>query len=139
MSLLASGSNKRRFRPLALTMPAVTVEVKFKGFPTASTHSPTFTSSELPKLSVGKSSVGVVLRSAKSVLGSLPINSASMVEPSDIATWMRWAPSMTWWFVTIHPWRSRMTPLPDPCATRPGSMPSMLSQGLFWVGTTVAV
>ena len=35
-------------RPFALTIPAVTVEVKLKGLPTARTHSPTFTSSEFP-------------------------------------------------------------------------------------------
>ena len=36
-------SNSLRSLALALTIPAVTVEVRLKGFPTASTHSPTFT------------------------------------------------------------------------------------------------
>ena len=36
------------FLALALTIPAVTVEVKLKGLPTASTQSPNLTSSELP-------------------------------------------------------------------------------------------
>ena len=34
------------FLAFALTIPAVTVDVKLKGFPTASTHSPILTSSE---------------------------------------------------------------------------------------------
>ena len=36
------------FLPFALTIPAVTVEFKSKGFPTARTHSPSFTLSESP-------------------------------------------------------------------------------------------
>ena len=35
-------------RAFALMIPAVTVEVRLNGFPTAKTHSPTFTLSELP-------------------------------------------------------------------------------------------
>ena len=41
-------------RALALTIPAVTVDVRLSGLPTASTHSPTFNSSELPNGIVGK-------------------------------------------------------------------------------------
>ena len=40
--------NKLMFLAFAETIPAVTVDVKLKGFPTASTHSPTFKSSLFP-------------------------------------------------------------------------------------------
>jgi rhodanese-related sulfurtransferase len=41
--------SKFKFLALALTIPAVTVEVRLNGLPMASTHSPTSTSSEFPK------------------------------------------------------------------------------------------
>ena len=63
-------------RPLALTIPAVTVEVKLSGLPTANTHSPTRTSSEFPKAMAAKGAEGSIFRTAKSVLGSLPTTSA---------------------------------------------------------------
>jgi hypothetical protein len=37
----------------AETIPAVTVDVKLYGFPTAKTHSPIFTESEFPKVVYG--------------------------------------------------------------------------------------
>ena len=40
--------NPRSFRPVALTMPAVTVWFNWNGLPIASTHSPTFSWLESP-------------------------------------------------------------------------------------------
>src|SRR5699024_12230876 len=59
-------------RLLALTIPAVTVEVKLNGLPTANTHSPTFNFSESPKGIVGKSVASILIK-AISVVGSAPI------------------------------------------------------------------
>lgn len=56
---------------LALTIPAVTVEVKLNGLPTAKTHSPTSKSSELPKETYLKSSPSIFIK-AISVSGSAP-------------------------------------------------------------------
>ena len=39
-----------KFLAFAETIPAVTVEVRLYGFPTANTHSPTFTISESAKV-----------------------------------------------------------------------------------------
>jgi len=60
---------------LALIIPAVTVEAKLKGFPTANTHCPTFMLSEFPKGIYGKS-VASIFTSAISVFGSAPITLA---------------------------------------------------------------
>jgi hypothetical protein len=48
-SCLERSDNKFIFLAFAETIPAVTVEVKLKGFPTAKTHSPTFKSSLFPR------------------------------------------------------------------------------------------
>ena len=45
---LSAFDNKLIFLALADTIPAVTVDVRLKGLPTAKTHSPIFTSSLLP-------------------------------------------------------------------------------------------
>ena len=58
--------------PFADTIPAVTVDVKLKGLPTAHTHSPIFTSSELPYTIKGKFCASI-FNKAKSVFGSVPI------------------------------------------------------------------
>ena len=63
-------------RPLAETIPAVTVLFKLNGLPTANTHSPTFTLSELPKTMAGNSDLSILIK-AKSVLGSAPTTVAS--------------------------------------------------------------
>ena len=62
-------------RPLALTMPEVTVKVRPSpsGLPMASTHSPTRASSLLPS-ATGGSAVASILSTATSVLGSVPID-----------------------------------------------------------------
>ncbi len=41
------------FRPFALIIPAVTVEFRLKGFPTANTHSPTLALSESTNARLG--------------------------------------------------------------------------------------
>jgi len=66
-----------RMRPLALTIPAVTVCSSPKGLPMATTHVPTFRSSELPILRGTKSEDSSILIRAKSVLGSRPTIFAS--------------------------------------------------------------
>jgi hypothetical protein len=59
-------------RPLADTIPAVTVEVRLKGLPTANTHSPILTEEELPIVIAGKLSASI-FNTAKSDEGSVPI------------------------------------------------------------------
>ena len=74
--LLLSPEPKEIPRPLALTIPAVTVDVKLNGLPTAKTHSPTFSFSESPKGIVGRSFASILIK-AISVAGSVPISLAS--------------------------------------------------------------
>ena len=62
--------------PLAETIPAVTVEFKPSGFPTARTHCPTSTKSELVKLRYGNP-FSSIFNSAISVLGSEPTRFAT--------------------------------------------------------------
>ena len=69
------------FRAFALTIPAVTVEVKLKGLPTAKTHSPTFSKSELPNDKVGRLSASI-FSNAMSVEASIPTISALNVRLS---------------------------------------------------------
>ena len=61
--------------PIALMIPAVTVDSRLNGLPTATTHSPTFNSSELANDNVGKFSASIFIN-ATSVLGSKPITFA---------------------------------------------------------------
>ena len=81
-------------RALALTIPAVTVEPKLNGLPTASTHSPTFKRSESPTGMAGKSSPSI-LTNAKSVVGSVPITRPFISRPSCNLTEISSAPSIT--------------------------------------------
>ena len=60
------------FLLFAETIPAVTVDSKLKGLPTAITHSPIKTESELAKLIAG-SSLASTFTKAKSVSASRPI------------------------------------------------------------------
>ncbi len=69
-------------RPLALTMPAVTVLLRPKGLPIATTQSPTLMPSESPSLAVGKLFAGSIFSTARSVFGSRPITLASSSRPS---------------------------------------------------------
>jgi len=60
-------------RAFALTIPAVTVELRSKGLPTASTHSPGVIRSESPYLRKGRF-LARIFNKARSVVGSLPIS-----------------------------------------------------------------
>ncbi len=80
-SILSSLSRILRFLPLALTIPAVTVEVRSSslvenGLPTARTHSPSLSLSESPYFIKGKP-LASIFSNAISVLGSLPTILAS--------------------------------------------------------------
>src|SRR5258707_2826943 len=98
-------------RPLALTIPAVTVDERENGFPTATTHSPTARFLELPKVIAGRF-VSLIFRTAKSVEGSVPINSASY-DFLLYNTWIFSAASTTWLLVTIKPSAEKITPDPE--------------------------
>lgn len=60
----------------ALTIPAVTVLLKFIGLPNAITHSPGLRVAELPSFNVGSFSFALILKTAKSAIGSMSIISA---------------------------------------------------------------
>ena len=100
-------------RAFALTMPAVTVELRLKGFPTASTHSPTFSLSLSPIGRAGRLEA-VILMSARSVVLSVPMMRAEYSLLSLRVTVSSSAPSTTWLFVTIYPSVEMMTPDPAP-------------------------
>ena len=100
-------------RPLALTIPAVTVDVRLNGLPTASTHSPTFNFSESPNGIVGRSFASTFIN-AISVVGSVPISLAENLRLSFNVTSNSSAPSITWLFVIIYPSVEIITPEPDP-------------------------
>ena len=69
------------FLALALTIPAVTVDVKLNGLPTANTQSPNLTSSEFPNCA-NERFISLIFKSAKSVFGSAPMISAFNSLPS---------------------------------------------------------
>ena len=94
-------------------MPAVTVEVKLNGLPTANTHSPTFSFSESPNGMVGRSFASI-LSKAISVVGSVPTNLAANLRLSFNVTSSSSAPSITWLFVIIYPSVEMITPEPAP-------------------------
>src|SRR5437899_4964622 len=64
------------------TMPAVTVPPRLNGLPIAITHSPRRSFSELPNFTALSGFSGFTLRTARSVLESFPIASASRLEPA---------------------------------------------------------
>ena len=79
---------------LALIIPAVTVELKLKGLPTASTHSPTFNLSLSPIGKVGRFFPSIFIK-AKSVFLSVPIIRAENSLLSSNVTVNSSAPSTT--------------------------------------------
>ncbi len=78
-------------------MPAVTVRSRPKGFPIATTGSPTRTASELP-MERGVSALAAVStrRTARSVDGSVPTTSACTVSRFEKLTVTRPASRTTW-------------------------------------------
>ena len=72
-------------RPLALTIPIVTVCPIPSGLPTASTTSPTRTVSESPGASVGRFAASI-FSTARSLGGSDPTTFAASVRPSPRST-----------------------------------------------------
>jgi hypothetical protein len=85
-------------RPFALTMPAVAVNVRPMGLPSASTQSPTRSWSESPNWMTGSVSrpSGSTRITATSVLGSAPITSAVYSRPSSSTTFTFSAFRTTW-------------------------------------------
>ena len=81
-------------RALALTIPAVTVDVKLNGFPTASTHSPMCNSSLFPS-GIGFKFAASIFKTAISVEGSVPITVAVYFELSFKMTSISAASSIT--------------------------------------------
>ena len=66
-----------KFLALALIIPAVTVDVKLKGFPIANTHSPILVASLSPNIAYGSSFSVSTFNNAISFCSSLPISLAS--------------------------------------------------------------
>ena len=87
-------------RPLALTMPAVTVFSKPNGEPIATTHSPTLSLVGSPKRTAGRP-VASILITAMSVRRSAPITLALNSRLSVKRTVISSAPSTTWALVRM--------------------------------------
>ena len=100
-------------RAFALTMPAVTVELRLNGLPTASTHSPTFRSLLSPMVMAGRFLPSILMR-ARSVVLSVPMMRAENSRLSLSVTVNSSAPSTTWLLVTIYPSVDMITPEPEP-------------------------
>ena len=103
-----------KFRDFAEIIPAVTVDVRLKGLPTAKTHSPIFVESLSPNTAYSKSVSEFIFSSAISFCSSLPITSAiyDWLSFVVISIWSEF--SITWWFVTIYPSEEIITPDPLP-------------------------
>jgi len=90
-----------RGRASALTIPAVTVRSSPKGFPVATTGSPTESRSESPRMSGVSARDGVSSWStARSVAGSAPTSRAFTRSRLEKLTVIVSAPSTTWRLVT---------------------------------------
>src|SRR6184192_3033585 len=134
-------------RPSAETTPVVTVPLRPKGLPTATTLSPIIRSPEVP--------IGAVARpfastrsTATSLSGSTPISFAQSFEPSLKLTLINDAPSTTWLFVTTMPsldqtkpeprdwvWYSRLPPK-KPKGSKKGSTSRRRMVASVWMFTT---
>ena len=115
------------FRPLAETIPAVTVACNPNGLPTASTQSPTCMLSEFPSFAMGNEWSTSILITARSVSWSEPITLASCCTPGGSScnrTRIRSAFSTTCRLVTMNPLASTITPDPsERSRTGPASPP----------------
>src|SRR5438034_4951320 len=99
-------------RPLALTMPAVTVCSRPKGLPMAMTQSPTWRSVDLPKGTTGNGCLTLILIRAISVFSSEPTTLASYSSLSERRTVILSASPTTWLLVMMYP--SSLTMKPEP-------------------------
>jgi hypothetical protein len=90
----------KRLRPVALTMPWVTVCPTPKGSPTASTTSPTCTEPGSANVT-GCRPVASTFSTARSVSGSVPSTRAAATLPSGSMTAISLAPSTTWLLVRM--------------------------------------
>src|SRR5438309_1288214 len=98
-------------RPTALTIPIVTVWLRPKGLPMASTYSPTWSLSESAQGMVGRSLASTWM-TAMSVLGSVPTTLALSSRLSESRTRISSAFETTWLFVMMYPLGSAITPDP---------------------------
>ena len=84
-------------RWIALTIPAVTVRSSPNGLPIATTGSPTCIASESPSGSgVSARELASILRTARSLDGSVPTTVAFMLAPFEKLTRICLAPWTTW-------------------------------------------
>jgi hypothetical protein len=82
---------------VGLTMPAVTVRARPNGLPMATTSSPTWARSELPRVSGVSARAGALTRrTARSVVGSEPTIVALKLSLFEKLTWTDPAPATTW-------------------------------------------
>src|SRR5712692_5742291 len=98
-------------RPTALTIPIVTVWLRPKGLPMASTYSPTWSLSESAQGMVGRSLASTWM-TAMSVFGSVPTTLALSSRLSESRTRISSAFETTWLFVMMYPLGSAITPDP---------------------------
>ncbi len=127
-------------RERAETMPLVTVWPTPNGSPIASTRSPTCTSAASSIAITGSfSAPGSIFSTARSARGSSSNTLAGHSRRSAVTTVISWAPSITWWLVTITPSARTMEPEPSDWATRCCGTPpfmNMPQNGSTWVRTT---
>ncbi len=95
-------------------MPWVTLSLRPSGWPIATTHWPTSTLSESPKVRKGRGSDTEIWMTARSVLGSVPTTLPGNCLPSDSRTWIWVAPATTWLLVRMWPSLSMRIPEPMP-------------------------
>ncbi len=121
-------------RPSAEMIPAVTVPPRPNGLPTATTHWPGRTWSELPSFSEGSGWSACTRSTARSVRGSRPTTLAGSWVPSSSVTVNSFPAAATWLLVTIVP--SELTMKPEPRASR--WLPSCLTVTETTAGRTWA-
>src|SRR5450432_1446864 len=111
-SLASCSVERSTTRSLADTMPAVTLWLKPKGLPIATTGSPTRTASESPSGRIGSGAGGSTLSSATSVGASAPTTHAGSSRPSYRRTRRSTTLRTTCSFVTMKPALWMMKPVP---------------------------
>ena len=99
---------------LELIIPAVTVEFRLYGLPTARTHSPIWLFSESPNKIYSNFSLESIFKTATSVTSSEPTIIASYSLLSFVVTITSLEFSITWWLVIIYPSGDIITPDPVP-------------------------